>query len=142
MFRTLTLRMVPGLPAREVRAQLKRARRLHDAGKRALAFYLYEMQTRRHYQETGHESAVHYAVARLGMKRRSARELVIAGRLLSELSKSDEAFCEGRITWSQLRLLANVATPETELEWIAKAEALTYLELERAIAGLAKGDRP
>src|SRR5688572_10624482 len=80
MFRTLTLRMVPGLPAKEVRAQLKRARRLHDAGKQALAFYLFEMQTRRLYQETGHESAVHYAVARLGMKRRSARDLVVAGR--------------------------------------------------------------
>ena len=142
MFRTLTLRMVPGLPAKEVRAQLRRAHRLHDAGKRALAFYLYEMQTRRLYQETGHQSAVHYAVARLGMKRRSARDLVVAGRLLSNLSKSDEAFCEGRITWSQLRLLANVATPETEAEWIAKAEALTYVELERAVAGLAKGDRP
>ncbi len=46
MPRTLTLRMVSGLPATEVRAQLTRARRLHDAGKRALAFYLYEMQTR------------------------------------------------------------------------------------------------
>jgi len=140
--RVTVVRLVLGLSGKRVRIQLDRANRLADAGKRALAFYLYDMQQRGLHQETGHQSAVQYAVDRLAMKRETARDLLAAGRLLAELALSDAAFCEGRIGWSKLRLLAKIATPETEREWIAKAEALTFEWLDRAIAGLSKGDRP
>jgi len=136
------VRMVPGLPEDEVEFWMALTTRMQGAGKRGFAFYIYEYQERGIYQKRGYSSAVHYAVERLGYERRTARDLLVTGRLLSELPRCDAAFCEGRIGWSQLRLLARVATPETELEWIAKAEKLTYEKLERAVAGLQKGDRP
>src|SRR5262245_39416893 len=142
MERTKTVRLVSGLSAEDVRAHLARASRLCEVGQRALAFYLHEMQARGFHQETGHQSAVRYAVDRLGIPLSTAKDLLAAGRVLSELPGCDEAFCSGRIGWSKLRLLARIAVPETEKEWIAKAEALTFEDLQRAMAGLAKGDRP
>jgi len=50
----------------------------------------------------------------LGLKRRSARDYVSVGEALIELPLADAAFCEGRLNWSKLRLLARIASAETE----------------------------
>lgn len=136
-----TIRLVRGLSESLVRRELGKASRHCDVGHRALAFYLHEMQSRGLHQSTGHSSAVHYAAARLGLHRRTARDLVSVGTALSALPLCDDAFCDGRLVWSKLRLLARIATPETEADWLEKALALTAEDLDREIAGLAKGDR-
>lgn len=140
--RPRTIRLVPGLSEKRVRSELSKATRLTDVGHRALAFYLHEMQSRGLHQSTGHASAVHYAEARLGISRRSARDLVSVGAALRDLPQCDAAFCDGRLDWTRLRMLARIATRETESEWVEKALALSCADLERAIAGLAKGERP
>src|SRR5688572_9639556 len=136
------VRMVSGLPGDGLRGELSTLTRLEEATGRASAFYLHDMQERGVHQETGHQSAVRYAVDRLDLPLSTAKEMVAVGRLLRELPGCDAAFCSGRIGWSKLRLLARIATPETEKEWIGEAERLTYQKLQLAIAGLAKGDRP
>ena len=138
----ISVRMVSGLSGDRLREDLSKMARLEDVTGRASAFYLDDMQERGIHQETGHQSAVRYAIDRLSLPPSTAKEKVAVGRLLRELPGCDAAFCENRIGWSKLRLLARIATPETEKEWIAAAEKLTYVELQRAIAGLAKGDRP
>jgi len=140
--RPVTVKMMSGLPDEDVQQWMSRTTRMEHAGKRGFAFYIHDMQERGIHQKTGHQSAVHYAFDRLGYSRRTARDRLATGRLLTELPGCDAAFCEGRIDWSKLRLLAKVATPETEAEWIAKAEALTCEQFSRAVAGLSKGDRP
>ena len=77
--RPWTLRLVAGLSEKRVRTELSKASRQTDAGHRALAFYLHEMQSRGLHQSTGHASAAHVAQSRLGLSRRSARELVSVG---------------------------------------------------------------
>jgi len=100
------------------------------------------MQARGVHQETGHSSAVHYAAAREGLSRREARDLVAVGAALDELPAIDAAFRDGRLLWTKLRTHVRVATLETEAEWLEKALTMTCAELERAVAGVKKGDRP
>jgi hypothetical protein len=109
---------------------------------RSLAFYLHETKVRGLHQEWGYGSVVAYATCELGLKRRSARDYVAVGEALADLPLSDAAFCDGRLNWSKLRLVARIASAETEAERVEKAEALSFEEFEREIAGLQKGDRP
>ena len=137
------IRLVAGLPEKLVIRGLLRMNRETDAGHRGQAFYLHEMQSRRLYQSTGHGSAVHFAVAVLDLSRRAARELLAVGEKLAELKTIDDAFCDGRLSWTKTRLLTRIATTDTEPAWLEKALACpTAADLERAMAGLAPGDRP
>ncbi len=131
-----------GLPANRLRQSIARASRRTAVGLRELAFYLHDMQSRGVHQETGHASAVHYAVMREGLSRREARDLVAVGAALEEIPAIDGAFRDGRLLWTKLRMLVRVATPETEAEWLEAALTMRCAELERAVAGAKKGDRP
>ena len=95
-----TLRLIPGLPTKKLLAAIREHLRGGDAERRALAFYLGEMETRREYQSVGHPSTVHYAEKDLGLKRREARELVRIGRALDGLKEISRAFDAGGIGWS------------------------------------------
>ncbi|HWO13112.1 MAG TPA: hypothetical protein VNN80_26610 [Polyangiaceae bacterium] len=52
------------------------------------------------------------------------------------------ALQEGRLHASAARELARVATPETEADWIDAAAGRRMREIERLVAGRARGDRP
>ena len=101
MQRTKTVRLVSGLSAVDADAQVARGIRLCDAGKRSVAFYLYDIQVRKLYQEFGYSSVIQYAVKRHRLKPTSARDLIESGRLLSELPGCDASFCEGRAARSR-----------------------------------------
>ena len=110
--------LVPGLGAQEIDRELRLADRETDVGNRRLAFYLADMDARGISQLLGFPTATAYAVKRLEMGRRHAQELIAAGRALEELPKTDEAFCDGRLNWSRVRLLTKIAVPETEAAWV------------------------
>jgi hypothetical protein len=122
------IRPVPGPAASKVLAQLAVAMRRVEVTERGLAFYLTEMEDRGLYRESGHPSAAHFAEAQLGMSRRHAADLIALGRKLLSLPAVDHAFCKEGLTWRQVHLLAEVATPENQQQWIA-------LEVEHARAG-------
>jgi Holliday junction DNA helicase RuvB len=111
-----------------------------DAGRRGLAFYLAELSERRVYLLLGFSSAEHYAEARMDMARRTARELIRAGRDLLELPVVDGAFCDGKLSWTKVRLLLRVVEPETEAGWVELAESVSARELERQVRRSRKGD--
>ncbi len=138
----MTVPLTRGLSARKVREGIARGSRLSDVGQRTLAFFLFEMQSRGLHAETGHVSAVHYAESAIAIPRRTALDLLAVGEALDSLPLIDGALADGRLHWTKVRLLARIATPETESEWLEKALAMTYVELERALAGVRKGDRP
>lgn len=139
---TPALQLVAGLSPEEVQHRLRDANRATDLGHRMLAFYLHEMQERRLHQLSGHSSAVHYATARLGMSRRRARQLVAAGRELTELSEVDTAFCRGDLSWSKVRLLTEVAVPGTQSRWIERASEICCRELEHEVRTTERGRPP
>ncbi len=103
---------------------------------------LHEMESRGLHAEIGHVSADHYAESREGPKRRTARHYLAVDEALDRLPLIDRPFLDGRLHWSKLHALVAIASPETEAEWLEQALSLTCSELERAVAGVRKGERP
>lgn len=136
------LTMRAGLSAEEVGRHLARAARHEETGRRVLAFYLVEMDARRLYQATGHGSTAHYAEAQLGLDRRRVAELLRVGAQLLELRELDRAFCDGRLGWAKVLVVARMATPEHERAWLAQALALDVRALSLLAARSKEGGPP
>ncbi|HGY91143.1 MAG TPA: hypothetical protein ENK43_08240, partial [Planctomycetes bacterium] len=136
------LRLQANLAPQPLARALRRSNRQTDCGRRALAYYLFDMQDRGVHQLLGFASATHFAVERLDMKRRTARDLIAVGRALAELPLVDRAFAEGRISWTKLRLLARICVPETQSAWLEKAESLSLSEFERLVSTSEAGRPP
>jgi Holliday junction DNA helicase RuvB len=134
--------MRAGLGGDEVRRRLARAARHEETGRRVLAFYLVEMDARRLYQSTGHGSTAHYAEARLGLDRRRVAELLRVGTRLLELREVDRAFCEGRLGWAKVLVVARMAAPEHESAWLERALALDARALSLLAARSREGGPP
>ena len=75
-----------------------------------------------------------YARERLGLSGRELQELARVAQKLEDLPALRQAFAEGALSWSHVRLLTSVATPESEGTWLARARGETVRSLETAIA--------
>jgi hypothetical protein len=100
------------------------------------------MHERGLHQALGRPTTVAYAVDELGMSRRQARELLQAGVRLRELRVIDAAFAQSRLSWSRVRRLCEVATPETEQAWLDRALISSQGELDRLVQRTRRGDAP
>ena len=112
--RELKQRFESGLSLEAMEVELARGYQFNDVGQMIFAFYLHDMQARGLHQQAGHQSAARYAVDRLSLPLSTAKDLIATGRVLSELPGCNAAFQDGRVGWAKLRLLARIATPETE----------------------------
>jgi len=76
------------------------------------------------------------ALARLDRRRQTctAREWIRIGRLLRELPAIAEAFADRAISYSKVRTLTRLATPDNEAELLAIARTTTAADLGRALA--------
>jgi hypothetical protein len=86
---------------------------------------------------------------RCGMDLRTAREHVRVARALAGLPQTVEAFSGGRLSYSKVRALTRVATPETEADLVEAALHAPAAQVERLVRGLqfaqdepAAGPRP
>ena len=130
------------LPAEELAAEFIASRRDCDVDHYRQAVCLSEMEERGVCQLLGYSSVQHFASKKSDMSRRQARDLIAVGKALGELPQIDEAFCEGRISWTKARILCRIAVPETEKAWLATALDLSCDALERRTAGSEKGRPP
>ena len=64
---------------------------------RVVAFYLQQVNARGLHQLAGFKSTPRYGMARFGMSRREARELLAAGKALQNLPLIDDAFAQGEL---------------------------------------------
>jgi hypothetical protein len=140
--RTISLELKAGLSALELEKRIAQANRTGDIGARALAFYLVDMADRGAQQELAFHSVVQFAETRFGIQPSTTREHLAVGRALEDLPQIDQAFCEARLFWSQVRLLVRIATPETECTWIRWARGRTAREIAAQIRNRDKGDLP
>jgi hypothetical protein len=134
--------MTFGLPPNQLDRRLRVADRRTDVGYRETAFYLTDMNARGVHQLLGYASTVQYAVQRLQMSRRSAHEMLAAGRALLDLPKIDAAFCAGLLRWARVRLILRVVRPPVEVEWLEAALALDWKALERKVLTTEPGRAP
>jgi hypothetical protein len=90
----------------------------------------------------GCASLAEYVERRLGLSPRELREKLRVARALETLPALGEALGTGDLSWSAVRELTRVATPETEAEWLAFGRGRTVRQLERKVALHQRGDGP
>jgi hypothetical protein len=89
-----------------------------------------------------------YARECLGLSGREVQSVAAVVRRLARLPQLAAAFDAGVLSWAQVRLLAPVATPETERDWLGRARGRTTRALEALIRDAGRtpdtgeGDEP
>lgn len=85
-------------------------------------------------RELGFVSFDHYCEERLWMSPRAVEQRVWLERRFYDLPGLREVMRAGRLSYEQARLVAGVAEPETLEGWLRRAEGMTCIDLERAVA--------
>jgi len=116
------------------------AARIHAATHRLLTL-LAEFDRRRGWEREGHSSCAHWLSYRTGIDLGASRERVRTARALTELPMIGAAMARGELSFSKVRALTRVATPEEEGELLAFALESTTATLERAVRGWKKRNR-
>ncbi len=109
--------------------------------RRALARIAGRMVAMRAWERLGFARLADYAVERAGISGRELRDLAAVDRVLEDLPALDAAFRAGEISWTQLRLLCRVATPENQLEWLTVAARLSARALAREVRAVDRRAR-
>ncbi len=110
--------------------------------RRAMARLASRLIATRTWERLGFARLGDYAVERLGYSARSMHDLAHVHEALAALPHIDAAFVSGRIPWTKTRLLARVATPANEEEWIERARHSTATALAhevRRVSGSTEG---
>src|SRR5881227_4239589 len=90
---------------------------------------------------TGFRSCAEWLSWRVGLDRGAARERVRVARALGTLPRLARALARGELSYSKIRALTRVATPETEERLLAFAKAGTAAHVERLVRGWRRVDR-
>jgi hypothetical protein len=88
----------------------------------------------------GFHSCAHWLAHRVGMDLGAARERVRVARALGLLPLLREALARGELSYSKVRALTRVATPETEERLLAVGRAGTACHVERIVRGWRRLD--
>ncbi len=90
----------------------------------------------------GFASFAEYVERRLGFDARTTRERLRVARAIEELPEVRRLLASGERSWSAVREITRVATPENESTWVARTERMTVRQIERLVAGRKPGDDP
>jgi hypothetical protein len=89
-----------------------------------------ELERREGWAEWGYNSCAHWLSVRCGVAPGTAREQVRVARRLTDLPATRARFARGELSYSQVRALTRVATPEIEDELLSIARYATGGQLE------------
>src|SRR5688572_17264369 len=89
----------------------------------------------------GFQSCAHLLNYRVGLSLHAAREQVRAARALAHLPLITQAFARGAVSYSKVRALTRVATPETEDRLLKFALHGTAGHVERLVSAWRRVDR-
>ena len=110
---------------------------LHYQAMRLLA----EFDRRSGWQDTGFSSTAEWLAWRIGIRAGSARERVRTALALESLPLTSEAMRGGELSFTKVRALTRVATPENETTLLNFARAGSAANLERVVRGWKTLDR-
>lgn len=100
-----------------------------------------EFDQREGWHAHGARSCAHWLAWRTGLDLGAAREKVRVARALADLPTIGAAMSRGEISYSKVRALTRVATPENEKELLGFARAGTASHVERLIRAWRRTDR-
>ena len=89
----------------------------------------------------GFASCAAWLTWRIGLDRGAARECVRVARALGSLPRLAQALARGELSYSKVRALTRVATPETEERLLKVGGAGTAEHVERIVRGWRRVDR-
>ena len=99
-----------------------------------------EFDERKGYERWECRSTAFWLNWHCGISVRTAREHVRVGRSMLEYPRIAEALCSGRLSYSKVRAITRVVTPETEKTLIDLASAVPASQIERVVAGRTRVD--
>jgi len=94
------------------------------------------------HRHLGFASFAEYVERRLGFDARTTRERLRVARALESLPEVRRSLASGERSWSAVREITRVATPENEAAWVARTERMTVRQIEHLVAGRKPGDDP
>ena len=131
-----------GLSAPEVFDRLRHAADQEGCAKRVIAFHLDQVHSRELWFATPYSSTEHFAEEQLDMRSRRCREFVQAGRALRNLPLLDEAFLEGKVSWSKVVRVLKVIQHESQQAWTEYASTHSWRELSHEVKACKPGQLP
>jgi 5-methylcytosine-specific restriction endonuclease McrA len=112
-----------------------------DAATARLLDLIREFDERGGWGSQGCRSCAHWLNWRTGLDLGAAREKVRVARALPALPRIAAAFARGEISYSKVRAVTRVATPETEERLLTVARSGTAGHVERIVRGWRRVDR-
>ena len=106
------------------------------------ARWLCEAEAMKIWIPLGMVNMIDYMERRLGYTPHVAKERLRVAKALNDLPAIGEALRHGEVSFSAVRELTRVATPETEEEWLDSARDKNVRQIEDLVAGHRPGDRP
>ena len=116
------------------------AAHLHAAEHRFLTLVA-EYDRLRGWELGGHRSCAHWLAFRTGFDLGACRERVRAARALAKLPEISASMSRGELSFSKVRALSRVATPENESDLLELARGCTAAQLEKMVRGFKLGSR-
>ncbi len=116
------------------------AAHIHAATYRMLVL-IADFDGRRGWERDGHRSCAHWLAFRTGIDLGAAREKVRTARVLVDLPATGACMERGELSFSQVRALTRIATPENEENLLELARGCTTAQLERIIRSWRPGSR-
>jgi len=116
------------------------AAHIHIATHRLLTL-IAEFDRRLGWELGGHRSAAHWLSFMTGIDMGAAREKVRAARALEELPLTSASMARGELSFSKVRALTRVGTPENEEDLVELARGVTTAQLERMVRAFRKETR-
>ncbi|HET6202765.1 MAG TPA: HNH endonuclease signature motif containing protein [Planctomycetota bacterium] len=132
----------PGLAAEEVDRRIRAAHRRRRRAERALAFYLREARDRALAEARGFADVFHYASLAADLSPAETSRLLEIAEPLARLPRLAEAFASGELPLSKVRAIGRIASPETEVDWLAESRHLPAWALETLAERARFGDTP
>jgi hypothetical protein len=102
---------------------------------------LVEFDTRHGWSGNGIASCAHWLSWKVGLSQRTAQDHLRVAHALTELPLLHTAFAQGTLSYSKVRALTRVATPEREEELRNVALSATAAQVERLVRSLRQIDR-
>jgi 5-methylcytosine-specific restriction endonuclease McrA len=96
----------------------------------------------RTHERLGYGGFVEYVERLFGYPSRMTHEKLRVAEALENLPELARSLREGAVSWSCLRELTRVATPETEHCWLEHARGRTVREVEKLVSGHPSGSLP
>lgn len=135
------------LPLRRAPAPRRRRRSRSLAHQQAAldadeAHWLRLAERQNAWPKVGYVHALEYLEDVFGYAPRTAMERLRVARELGELPQFEDALRCGELSYSVVRELTRVATPETVNRWLEGARGRRFRDVEKMVSGHKKGDDP